>query len=132
MKCFRPTVEWNAEVPPSAEPRHSQAAMDLRKGPIVGQKGVKYGLQKPGARPAPQQAPKAAAIFGDDSDDDDVGQQIMRQAERKRQESKVGPNTPSCRGSARAASLQRALPSTPSPFAFDLLSPALRTRRTRR
>ena len=62
-----------------------------RKGPIVGQKGVKYGLQKPSAaRAAAAPPPKPAnAFFGDSDSDEDVNQQIVRQAEKKRQETKV-------------------------------------------
>lgn len=64
--------------------------------PVVGQKGVKYGLQKPTAK-----GPAAAAaappsrplgnVFGaeSDSDEEDVGKQVARQAEKKRAAAKV-------------------------------------------
>ena len=56
--------------------------------PIVGEKGVKYGLSLPKRAPKPT-APVAArkpSVFGDDASDEDevnVEQQIARQAARK-------------------------------------------------
>jgi hypothetical protein len=83
--------------------------------PIVGQKGVKYGLQvrKPAA-PAPAGAPKPPAIFGGDSDSDEdtVGAQVQRQAYAKKADTKVRrpPSvaaTPLQRAHALWGSLQR-------------------------
>jgi hypothetical protein len=63
---------------------------------IVGQKGVKYGLQlrtdkqAPAARQGGGAAPGRLAAFGADSDsDDDIGAQVARQAARKVADSKV-------------------------------------------
>lgn len=70
-----------------------------RGAPIVGQTGIKYGLQKPGGAPGgpPKKlaAPvRPANVFGDDSDDDeDVATQVARQAEKKRAAAKVGSRT---------------------------------------
>ena len=68
--------------------------MQTQDGALIGQKGVKYGLQKPAA---PRTGSLAAAnkarplnVFGADSDDEeDVGAQIMRQADKKRAAAKV-------------------------------------------
>lgn len=64
------------------------------KGLIIGQKGIKYGLQKPaGSRPAAPAPPKQplGALFGGDSDseEEDVGSQIARQAAKKAADAKV-------------------------------------------
>ena len=57
-----------------------------KKGMLVGEKGVKYGLQRPAA-PAPKAKP---SIFGADSDsEEDVGTQVARQADKKRAAAKV-------------------------------------------
>lgn len=62
---------------------------------LVGQKGVKYGLnvrQPAGAKPAPP--PKKRSVFGDeDSEEEEQGgveAQIARQAARKQSDKKVG------------------------------------------
>lgn len=73
-------------------------------GVLVGQKGVKYGLQKvapkkPGqlgmAQKPAGNAPRKLTpgnVFGDDdSEEEDVEKQIARQAEKKRAAAKVGP-----------------------------------------
>jgi hypothetical protein len=60
------------------------------RGALVGHKGVKYGLQRPASKAQPAGKEPSSALWGDSDDDDDVGAQIMRQAEKKRQESKVG------------------------------------------
>jgi hypothetical protein len=69
--------------------------MQTGDGAIIGQKGVKYGLQKPVVKgssaaqaPAPARRP-AANIFGDESDEEDVETQIKRQADKKRAAAKV-------------------------------------------
>lgn len=69
---------------------------------IVGQKGVKYGLEvraPPGSKP-PAQAAKRRSVFGEDDDDDDavdnVEQQITRQAARKQSDQKVGLHSSDC------------------------------------
>ncbi len=78
-------------------------------GMIIGQKGVKYGLIVPGrgssgsGKPGAQAPPgvrkpsaggtgqKLAAFGGDsDSEEEDVGTQVARQAARKRSDTKVG------------------------------------------
>jgi hypothetical protein len=67
--------------------------------PLIGQKGVKYGLQQPARRgPGGAAAPKqpisrpAANVFGADSDSDEgVEAQISRQADKKRAAAKVLP-----------------------------------------
>jgi hypothetical protein len=67
-------------------------------GSIIGYSGQRYGLQLPAARqPGPVRkstasAPKPADIFGLDEEDEeeDVGAQVARQAERKRSATKVG------------------------------------------
>ncbi len=67
-----------------------------RPGMVVGQKGVKYGLQlrsdrQPPATKQPAAAARGLAAFGVDSDsDEDVGAQVARQAARKVADSKVG------------------------------------------
>lgn len=62
---------------------------------VIGQKGVKYGLQLrgpgsaagAGAKPV---APKPTNVFGADSDsEEDVGTQVARQADKKRAAAKV-------------------------------------------
>mmetsp|Transcript_14263 Transcript_14263/g.41560 ORF Transcript_14263/g.41560 Transcript_14263/m.41560 type:complete len:352 (-) Transcript_14263:2205-3260(-) len=71
--------------------------MDRKKGMLIGEKGVQYGLQLrrgPGsaaasAKPAPPR-PKPANVFGAESDsDEDVGAQVARQADKKRAAAKV-------------------------------------------
>ncbi len=72
--------------------RVDSAMQNSQDGAIVGQKGVRYGLQIRNPGPKPQQAkPKAGStnVFGEDSDEDDVGQQVMRQADKKRAAAKV-------------------------------------------
>ena len=65
--------------------------MQSLDGSLIGQKGVKYGLQKPaGAPPATKARP--LSVFGAESDDEeDVGAQVMRQADKKRAAAKAGP-----------------------------------------
>jgi hypothetical protein len=59
-------------------------------GPLVGKKGVKYGLQLPKAQQRrPAVANAKLNVFGDDSDEDDVGAQVARQAGRKQSDAKV-------------------------------------------
>ncbi|KAG7674989.1 hypothetical protein Ndes2526B_g07836 [Nannochloris sp. 'desiccata'] len=62
--------------------------------PLVGQKGVKYGLQvrKPEKKDAKKSAPPKRSIFGDDAsdeDEDNVERQIARHAARKQNDKKV-------------------------------------------
>lgn len=76
-------------------------------GSLVGQAGVKYGLQLSGAALKQKQAAAAgrkpaaarpvarkgaaASVFGDDDDsDEDVEAQVARQADKKRSAAKVG------------------------------------------
>lgn len=61
--------------------------------PLVGEKGVKYGLQtKKPAQPAAAVKRPIANVFGGDSDEEEtVGAQIARQAEKKRAAAKVRP-----------------------------------------
>lgn len=61
---------------------------------VIGQKGVKYGLQLPAKaqaqKPAAVKPQKPASVFGVDSDDEeDVATQVARQAEKKRAAVKV-------------------------------------------
>lgn len=66
--------------------------MQRSSGVLVGQKGVKYGLQTRGPKGAtqPAQAGKPIAVFGDDSDsDNDVAAQVARQAATKHADVKV-------------------------------------------
>lgn len=62
-------------------------------GSLIGEKGVKYGLQKPAGLQARRPGPPAAAprpnIFGDDDSDEDIEAQVARQADRKRSAAKV-------------------------------------------
>lgn len=62
-------------------------------GMVIGQKGVKYGLQvkKPGPTAAPAGA-KPPSVFGGDSDSEEetVGAQVQRQAYAKKSDTKVG------------------------------------------
>eukprot|EP00803_Ostreobium_quekettii_P011739 evm.model.scf_1229.4 EVM.evm.TU.scf_1229.4 scf_1229:25823-30148(-) len=54
---------------------------------LIGRKGVKYGLQK---RQQPSKQPAALSAFGeDDSGDEQVAQQVKRQAEKKLRDAKV-------------------------------------------
>lgn len=66
---------------------------------IIGQKGVKYGLEVR-ARPKPVQPAQKRSVFGDDDGDDDavdnVEQQIARQAARKQSDKKVGAPRSDC------------------------------------
>jgi coiled-coil domain-containing protein 55 len=83
--------------------------MQSKDGTIVGQKGVKYGLQKPvtkGLAP-PSSKSRPINIFGDDSDEEDVGVQVMRQADKKRAAAKV------------QAVYETALADDPSVFDYD-------------
>jgi hypothetical protein len=62
--------------------------------PVIGQKGVKYGLQvrKPGGGLASAPAgPKPPSVFGGDSDSEEetVGAQVQRQAYAKKADTKV-------------------------------------------
>lgn len=61
---------------------------------IIGQKGVKYGLEVRAPRGSkPAQPAKRRSVFGDDDEEDDavnVEQQIARQAARKQSDKKVG------------------------------------------
>lgn len=80
-----------------------QRAMSLKgelgDGSVIGQKGIKYGLQLPSGAKKPlgkaasaKAAPTRPNVFGADSDsDDDVGGQISRQADKKRAAAKVWP-----------------------------------------
>lgn len=84
-----------------------------RPGAIVGQKGVKYGLQSR-QQPKPQQQAQPAggrlAAFGGDSDSDEegVGAQVARQAARKVADSKVRRHGASwCRPKQRQRRLAR-------------------------
>ena len=71
---------------------------------LIGQKGVKYGLDVRGAKPkAKPTAPvQKRSVFGDEDSDEDAGnnveQQIARQAARKQTDKKVrapcGPYRP--------------------------------------
>lgn len=69
--------------------------MKQGQGLLIGQKGVKYGLQTAAARAQPAKAPARPAagganVFGMDSDDeDDVATQVAKQAEKKRAAAKV-------------------------------------------
>jgi hypothetical protein len=62
---------------------------------LIGQKGVKYGLQvRQAAKPAaaPDAAKKKPSVFGDEDSEDEapnVEQQIARQAARKQDDKKV-------------------------------------------
>jgi coiled-coil domain-containing protein 55 len=61
---------------------------------LIGQKGVKYGLQvrQPAGKPAAAPPPKKASVFGEDDSDDEqptVEQQIARQAARKQTDKRV-------------------------------------------
>jgi len=61
---------------------------------LIGQKGVKYGLQvrKPEKKDAKKGAPPKPSIFGDDAsdeDEDNVERQIARHAARKQNDKKV-------------------------------------------
>lgn len=69
-----------------------------KNGMILGSKGVQYGLQLPAGAPSSSKRsgpPKVAApvrpnIFGVDSDDEEtVGSQLARQADKKRAAVKV-------------------------------------------
>lgn len=86
---------------PCAVRLRNSAAMEGKTGMLIGEKGVKYGLQKPGpkksvglAQGAAAAKPKPTNVFGADSDsDEDVGAQIARQAEKKRAAAKVRPGS---------------------------------------
>ena len=70
----------------------SDLRMQTNDGAIIGQKGVKYGLQKPVLKAAggpPATARRPANVFGDESDEEDVEAQIKRQADKKRAAAKV-------------------------------------------
>jgi hypothetical protein len=61
---------------------------------LIGQKGVKYGLQvrKPEKKDAKKPLPPKPSIFGDDAsdeDEDNVERQIARHAARKQNDKKV-------------------------------------------
>ena len=62
---------------------------------LIGNKGVKYGLDVRGGKPKPKPtAPvQKRSVFGDEDSDDDGGntveQQIARQAARKQTDTKV-------------------------------------------
>ena len=70
---------------------------------LIGQKGVKYGLEVRGAKPkAKPTAPvQKRSVFGDEDSDEDAGnnveQQIARQAARKQTDKKVGAPCGPCR-----------------------------------
>lgn len=71
--------------------------MQNPNGALVGQKGVKYGLQKPGVKkpPVASAPPKPLNIFGADDSDEDVEAEVARQAEKKRSAAKVPGACPS-------------------------------------
>ncbi|KAJ9509860.1 hypothetical protein QJQ45_011545 [Haematococcus lacustris] len=53
-------------------------------GVLIGQNGVQYGLQRGPAKPLVAAVPQPSRAFGlDDSDEEDIGTQVARQAERK-------------------------------------------------
>lgn len=59
---------------------------------IIGQKGVKYGLEVRKPNETAKAAEKKPSVFGDDDsgdDEDNVEAQIARQAERKKNDRKV-------------------------------------------
>jgi hypothetical protein len=60
-------------------------------GMLVGQKGVKYGLQTrhPQTAAGKQGAAPLAAFAADSEDEEDVGQQVQKQAARKVTDAKV-------------------------------------------
>lgn len=72
--------------------------------PVIGQKGVKYGLhvRKPAA--APQAPGPKPSVFGGDSDseEDTIGAQVQRQAYAKKADTKVR-----CEGRSQSAAEPR-------------------------
>ena len=57
---------------------------------IIGQKGIKYGLQQVNARRQAAPVQPKLSVFGDQSDgEDDVGAQVARHAASKATDSKV-------------------------------------------
>ena len=63
--------------------------MQSNDGSLIGQAGVKYGLQKPAAIPSKA---RPLSVFGADSDEEeDVGAQVIRQADKKRAAAKARP-----------------------------------------
>lgn len=70
-----------------------ESAMESKDGVLIGQKGVKYGLQKPALaakKPALAAQPvRKPAVFGADDSDEDFEAEVARVAEKKRTAQKV-------------------------------------------
>jgi hypothetical protein len=70
--------------------KHSDSANCIAREMLIGQKGIKYGLQQANVRRQAAPVQPKLSVFGEQSDDEDnVGAQVARHAASKATDSRV-------------------------------------------